>query len=142
MDTPSITQLSSVISQATAPAFLLGALSGFMAILITRFNRIIDRSGVVSAITDDDPDRARLKEDLPRLKQRAKIINDAIIWAVASSITVAVLIMVAFASAFFHIEHERGVAVLFVVALGTFTVALIKLAREVRISLVDFDYMK
>jgi hypothetical protein len=141
MDTPSITQLSTVISQATAPAFMLGALSGFIAILITRFNRIFDRSVALNSIADDNPVRARLKEHLPRLKLRAKMINDAILWSVASSITVAVLVMLAFGSAFFQIQHERGVGILFVVALGTFTVALLKLAQEVRIALLDLDYL-
>jgi hypothetical protein len=34
-DTPSVTQLSQVISQSAAPAFLLGALGAFIAILIS-----------------------------------------------------------------------------------------------------------
>jgi hypothetical protein len=47
-------------------------------------------------------------------------------------------VMVAFASAFFEIQHERGVAV-FIVSLGAFTVSLVDFAREVRIALSDFD---
>jgi hypothetical protein len=43
-DTPSVSQLSNVISQAAAPAFMLGALAAFIAILISRLNRIIDRT--------------------------------------------------------------------------------------------------
>jgi hypothetical protein len=35
-DTPSVSQLSHVISQAAAPAFLLGALAAFIAVLISR----------------------------------------------------------------------------------------------------------
>jgi hypothetical protein len=48
--------------------------------------------------------------------------------------------MVAFVSAFFGIQHERGIAVLFVVTLGFFTAALVNLARETRIALHEFDY--
>jgi hypothetical protein len=43
-DTPSVTQLSQVIGQVTAPAFLLGAVAAFTSVLISRMNRIIDRS--------------------------------------------------------------------------------------------------
>ncbi len=43
-DTPSVTQLSHVISPSAAPAFLLGALGAFIAILISRLNRIVDRT--------------------------------------------------------------------------------------------------
>jgi hypothetical protein len=68
------------------------------------------------------------------------MLNRAIFWAVISSITITVLVIVAFASAFFQIAHERGVAVLFMVALGAFTVSLVDFAREVRIALSEFDH--
>jgi|ERR1700736_3078810 hypothetical protein len=137
-DTPTVSQLSHVISQAAAPAFLLGALAAFIAILISRLNRIIDRTIVLNAISDEDQVKFRLKADLPRLMRRAAMMNRAIFWAVISSITITVLVMVAFASAFFEIQHERGVAV-FIVSLGAFTVSLVDFAREVRIALSDFD---
>jgi hypothetical protein len=43
VDTPTATQLSQVISQVTAPAFLLGAVAAFISLLIARLNRVIDR---------------------------------------------------------------------------------------------------
>ena len=70
-DTPSVSQISQVISQAAAPAFLLGALAAFIAVLISRLNRIIDRTIVLNAIADDDAVKSRLKADLPRLMRRA-----------------------------------------------------------------------
>jgi hypothetical protein len=139
-ETPSVNQLSQVISQAAAPAFLLGALAAFIALLFSRLNRIIDRTIVLNGIRDDDVDRSRLKADLPRLMRRAVMVNRAILWAVIGSIAVSVLVIVAFASAFFEIQHERGVAVLFVISLGAFTISLIDLAREVRIALSEFDH--
>jgi hypothetical protein len=106
-DTPSVTQISHVISQAAAPAFLLGALAAFIAVLITRLNRVIDRTIVLNAISDDDIARCRLKADLPRLMRRAAMLNRAIFWAVIGSIAVTLLVIVAFASAFFAIANER-----------------------------------
>jgi hypothetical protein len=64
-------QLSQVISHATAPAFLLGAVAGFVSILITRMNGIIDRSRSLNTIADDNSARAPLKADIPRLRHRA-----------------------------------------------------------------------
>jgi hypothetical protein len=139
-DTPSISQLSHVISQATAPAFLLGALAAFIALLISRLNRIVDRTIVLNGISDDDTVKFRLKADLPRLMRRAAMINRAILWAVIASIAVTVLVIVAFASAFFEIQHERGVAILFMISLSAFTVSLIDFAREVRIALSEYDH--
>src|SRR6266478_2441976 len=90
-DTPSVSQLSHVISQATAPAFLLGALAAFIAVLISRLNRIVDRTIVLNGISDDDTVRLRLKADLPRLMRRAAMLNRAIFWAVIGSIAVTLL---------------------------------------------------
>jgi hypothetical protein len=43
-----------VISQAAAPAFLLGALAAFIAVLINRLNRIVDRTAILNGIPDED----------------------------------------------------------------------------------------
>src|SRR3954466_8264192 len=72
LDAAQTDQLSQVIAHATAPSFLLGAVSGFVAVLMGRMNGIIDRIRAINAIPDDDQVRVYLKADLPRLKRRAK----------------------------------------------------------------------
>jgi hypothetical protein len=139
-DTPSVSQLSQVIAQAAAPAFILGALAAFTAVLITRQNRIVDRTIVLNGISDDDSVKRRLKADLPRLLRRAAMMNKAIFWALISSVAITVLVIVAFASALLKFQHEFGVAILFIVALGAFTISLVEFAREVRIALSEFDH--
>jgi uncharacterized membrane protein YgcG len=139
-DTPSVSQLSQVIAQAIAPAFILGALAAFISLLILRLNRVVDRSQALNAIGGDDPARVHLKTDLPRLKQRSVLLNKAILYATISAIFATLLVMVAFVSAFFGIQHERGIAVLFIVTLGFFVASLINLARETRIALHELDY--
>ncbi len=96
---PTIDQLSNVIAHATAPAFLLGALSGFIAILITRLNRIIDQSASLQLGTGFAG--AVSKGRMLNLKRRASLINRAILWAVASSIATALLLIIAFFIAVF-----------------------------------------
>jgi Protein of unknown function (DUF2721) len=113
-----LSQLSEVIAHATAPAFLLGAVAGFVSILIIRMNGIIDRLRSLNSIADDDAPRARLKADIPRLERRARLMNNAIYLAVGSGICTTVLVILAFASAFLGIRHEQVVGLLFVVALG------------------------
>lgn len=137
---PTVSQLSQVISQAAAPAFLLGALAAFVAVLIGCLYRIIDRTILLNAIADDDVVKSRLKADLPRLERRAAMTNRAILWAVISSITINCMVIVGFVSAFFQIQHERGVAVLFMISRGAFAVSLTDFAREVRIALGEFDH--
>jgi hypothetical protein len=139
-DTPSVSQLSQVISQAAAPAFLLGALAAFIAVLISRLNRIVDRTIILNGISHDDAARSRLKADLPRLMRRAAMMNRAIFWSVIASIALTLLVIVAFVTAFFQLQHERGVALFFMISLGAFTISLVDFAREVRIALSEFDH--
>jgi hypothetical protein len=139
-ETPSVTQLSQVITQAIAPAFLLGALAAFISVLTLRMNRVVDRSQMLNAIDDKDTARARLKADLPRMRRRSILLNNATLFATFSAIFATLLVMVAFVTAFFDIQHERGIAVLFVITLGFFAAALVNFARETRIALQELDY--
>ena len=141
-DTPSVTQLSQVITQITAPSFLLGAVAAFISVLVARMNRIIDRSQALNAIDDDDTSKARLKTDIPRLKRRAMLLNKAILFSTLSAIVTSLLVIVAFVCAFYNLQHEYGVAVLFIVALTFFTLSLVNLAREARIGLHEFDHYR
>jgi hypothetical protein len=132
--------LSEVISHATAPAFLLGAVSGFVAVLMGRMNGILDRIRSLNAIADEDDRRLHLKADLPRLERRAKLINNAIYLAVGSAIFTTVLVIIAFVSAFFGFRHEPGAGLIFILALGLMCASLVALASEVRIALTEFDH--
>jgi uncharacterized protein DUF2721 len=137
---PSVDQLSRIIGSVAAPAFLLGAVAAFISVLISRMNRVIDRSQFLHGIIDGDGAKAYLKADVPRLKRRAALLNSSIYFATLSAIVTAVIIIVAFVSAMLHLAHEYGVAILFVVALAFFVLSLVNLARETRIALHDFDY--
>jgi Protein of unknown function (DUF2721) len=88
----------------------------------------------------DDAGRAHLKADLPRLKQRAVLLNSAILFASFRAIVATLLVVVAFVIAFFGIEHERGIAVLFILTLGLFAASLVNFVRETRIALHESDY--
>ena len=60
MPTPTAAQLSEVIAQVAAPAFMLGAVAAFILVLNERLNRVIDRSQELNAISGDDAARAYL----------------------------------------------------------------------------------
>jgi hypothetical protein len=137
--TPSIDQLSRIIGDVAAPAFLLGAVAAFISVLFSRINHVIDRSQFLHSIPDDDGPRSSLKADLPRLRYRARLLNRSLFYAVLSAILTALIIIVAFVSALLHLAHEYGVAMLFMGALVTFCISLIDLARETRIALHEND---
>ena len=137
--TPSIDELGRIIANVAAPAFLLGAVATFISVVISRINRVIDRSQFIHGIPAGDSARVFLKGDLPRLRERARLLNRSLFCSVVAAILTALIIFVAFVSALLQIAHEYGVAILFMAAMLMFSAALVDLARETRIALHDHD---
>jgi hypothetical protein len=139
---PEVDQLAQIMSHATAPAFILGAVAGFISILIARMEIIVGRIRSLNEIADDDAARAQLKYDIPRLKRRANLLNSAIRLALGSGICTSLLLVVAFVSAFFRLRHEYGVGLLFVVAVVLLGASLFRFTQEVRIGLSEADHYR
>ncbi len=139
---PDVDQLAQIMSHATAPAFILGAVAGFISILIARMEIIVGRIRSLNEIADDDAARAQLKSDIPRLKRRAKLLNNAIRLALGSGICTSLLLVVAFVSAFFRLRHEYGVGLLFVIAVVLLGASLFRFTQELRIGLSEADHYR
>ena len=140
MDATELSRLADAISHAVAPTFLLGATAAFVSLLMARLTGIIERVRYVNLLEDQDTVHVPLKADLPRLKKRARLINDAILAAVASAVCTVALVILSFGSALLGFRHEPGVAIIFVLALILFGASLISLGREVRIALTEYDF--
>jgi Protein of unknown function (DUF2721) len=128
-----VDQLSQVISQATAPAFLLAAVAAFVSLLVGRLNRISDRGAALVAVCDNSnsgPSNGRIH----RLARRAALVNRAIEFAVLSGICTTILVLVAFASALIGLSHVYGAAVLFFAAVALLATSLSCLWLEVCLS--------
>ena len=138
---PDAEQLAQIMSHATAPAFVLGAVAGFISILIGRTTTIVDRIRSLNDISSD-ADRANLKSDIPQLKRRATLLNNAIRLALASGICTSLLLVVGFACAFVGLQHVYGVGLLFVVAIALLGSSLFRFAQEVRIGLSESDHYR
>jgi hypothetical protein len=134
-DAITMNQLSLVISQAAAPAFLLGAIAAFLSVLVSHMSRIVDRSRAIESISDVDGTQTRLKAALPTLRARTLLIHRAIFWAVGSGVATCFLMIAGFISAVLGLRHEPGAAILFTLSLVLFTASLIAFAREVGMAL-------
>ena len=130
---PDAGQLSQVMSQSTAPAFVLGAVAGFVSIMLGRMTIVLDRIRNLHEIADDDTARAHLKSDIPRLRQRAKLLNSATYLALTSGICTALLLVVGFITAYSGYGIYRA-GLLFAVAITLLGPALLKFGREVRLA--------
>ena len=142
MDLPDTGQLSRVMSQAMAPAFVLGAVAGFVSILLGRMTTVLDRIRTLNEIAVDDTSRVKLKSDIPRLRQRAKLLNQASRLALACGICTSLLLVAGFMSAFFRLQHEYGAGLLFTIAVGLLGGSLFRFAQEVRIGLSEADHYR
>ncbi len=138
LPTPSIEQLSNVISQVTGPAFLLAAEAQLLSVLVSRLDRIVDRSRGLAALGDEEGQEQR-KIELPILRRRALLVHRSIFWGVASCVVTSLLVILGFAAALVHVHHELGAGLLFVVAMALFTAALIAFAQEVRLGYSEVD---
>ena len=139
---PDAEQISRLMLQATAPAFVLGAVAGFVSILLGRMTAVLDRTRSLNEIADADATRGRLKSDIPRLRQRATLWNSATQLALADGICTSLLLVVGFASAFLHLQHEYGAGALFLLALALLAGALFRFGQEVRIGLSESDHYR
>ena len=139
---PNAAQLSQVMSQSTAPAFVLGAVAAFVAVLLNRMTGVIDRIRNLNDIADDDTTRAHLKSDIPRLRQRALLLNSAVHLALVSGMCTALLLVVGFMSAFFGLRHEYGAGVLFAAAIALLGASLFRFGKEVRMGLSEADHYR
>ena len=135
-----VEQLSTMISHAVAPAFLLASIAAFVSILINRMTGITDRIRNLNQIADDDTARVWLKADIARLKRREILLNQSLQMAVIGGIGITVLLLVGFVIAFLGYRHEPGAAVLFIGSLCFLVVALFRFLQDVRIALSELDH--
>jgi hypothetical protein len=138
IDSPSVSQLSTVISQVAGPAFLLAAQAEFVGVLVSRLDRVVDRSRFLLSLRDDDP-QIGLRREMPTLQKRAIFLHHAIYWSVGSGIVTSLLVILAFATAMLHFKHEYGAAIMFTLALAMFAAALIAFAREIRLAFSEIE---
>ena len=135
-----VEQLSTMISHAVAPAFLLASIAAFVSILINRMAGITDRIRNLNQIADDDAARVRLKADVARLKRREILLNQSLQMAVIGGIGITVLLLAGFVITFLGYRHEPGAAVLFIGSLCFLVVALFRFLQDVRIALSELDH--
>ena len=98
---PDAGQLSQLMVQATAPAFVLGAVAAFISVLLGRMANVLDRIRSLNEISDDTP-RSHLKSDIPRLRRRTKLLNSATHLALVSGLCTSLLLVLGWLSSLRH----------------------------------------
>jgi hypothetical protein len=139
---PDAGQISQMMSQSVGPAFILGAVAAFIAVILNRMQMIIDRIRSLNEIADNDVARAHLKSDIPRLRQRAKLLNSSTYLALISALCTSLLLVLGFATAFLKLRHEYGAGILFALAIGLLGGSVFRFAQEVKMGLSEADHFR
>ena len=135
-----VDQLSTMISHAVAPAFLLAAITALVSILINRIKEVTDRIRNLNQIADDDTKRTWLREDIARLKRREVLLTQSLQLAIVGALGIAILLLVGFVVAFLGYRHEPGAGLLFIISLCLLVGSLFRFLQDVKISLSEHDH--
>ena len=127
-----IDHLSTAISHAAAPAFMLGAVAAFLSILISRLERIIDRNRALRSV-DGAVDPSQRDAIAAAFARRMRLLGRAIYFAVLSALLTAALLIGAFLAALAGVSHGRIVAIMFAASLALLIASLVELTREIRV---------
>ncbi|MCJ2051809.1 DUF2721 domain-containing protein [Methylobacterium sp. J-070] len=132
----SVNEITRVISLATAPAFLLGAVAALLSLLVARLTRIGDlvRALVTDRERSDEPwKEVALREGLRRIWY----IRWAITLCAHSGIVTGWMVVLVFVDALFDFQNSQAIALAFIAAMVLFTTALLFLLLEIRLSIAD-----
>lgn len=136
---PDLARLAQIFAQATAPAFFLGAVAGFVSLMSARLNTVVSRMQKLNQIGEDHPYRGQLMSDMTRLRRRARLLSDGISATLLSGLAATVLLAVLFLSELIGIHHAYGGAFFFIVATLALGWGLMRFFQEARLGLAEAD---
>jgi Protein of unknown function (DUF2721) len=109
---------------------MLGAVAGFLSILIARLERVADK---LRMLRTSDASLDPTGVVAASFGRRMELLSRAIYFAVLSALLTAALLIGAFLAALVGIGHGQIVAVMFVAALALLIASLLDLTREMRV---------
>jgi len=130
------TQLQDIthtIQLSVAPVFLLTALATTLGVLATRLGRIVDRARRVETRLGSEAEEARSAsvQELKLLGYRARLIHWALTAGTSAALLVCLVIAVGFLGYLFDARVGTAMAILFILAMTGFVLALLCFLREV-----------
>ena len=82
---PTLERMTQIFSNATAPAFFLGAVAAFVSLMTNRLGVVRDRASKLQP-GSDKRSRQLYRISMQRLIQRGRLLNDAILLTLCSGI--------------------------------------------------------
>ena len=139
---PLLTDITHTIQLAIAPVFLLTAVGTTLSVFSQRLSRIVDRARRVEAmLAAATPERTEAtRRELTTLSARASLIHLALTFGISCAIMVCLVIAVAFVGYLLNARVGVGLAILFILALAAYVVALLCYLREVFMAIQNLRF--
>ena len=135
---PTLERMTQIFSNATAPAFFLGAVAAFVSLMTNRLGVVRDRASKLQP-GSDKRSRQLYRKSMQRLIQRGRLLNDAILLTLCSGIGATLLLTVLFVAQFLGVNYAYGSALLFTLATLFLSTALFYLFREAWLARSETD---
>ena len=133
-----VSSVTSLIQLSVAPVFLLAGVAGLLNVFMGRLTRIIDRLEALDEFVhkrelEDKEYRPSVVVIKKRenLLKRMQNINLSILFATATGVMVALVIISVFFSSVMSVSAELLISIFFILAMVFLTIALILFLREI-----------
>jgi hypothetical protein len=132
-----LSQFVTVLQTAIGPALLISGVGLLLLTLVNRLNHITDRTrSLVDQLHHQPGTHGKVKAaQLAILWRRARLIRLSIVFASASALFAALLIVILFLSSLFGIEDAWLIGLLFVTAMAALILALLCFISDINQSL-------
>lgn len=137
-DSSVITTISSLIQLSVAPVFLLAGVAGLLNVFTSRLTRIIDKLESLDSFVHDKEledknyyPSSSIAIRRENLLKRMQNINLSILFATATGLMVALVIISVFFSSLISYNAEAFISVLFILAMFFLILSLVLFLREI-----------
>ena len=128
----SLSTIAETIQLAVAPVFLLTGVGAILAVMATRFARIVDR---YRALKETPSERhAQRGAEMDMLLRRSRWVHWAITLSVISELLICIVIAILFLGTEIHFAPARTVSLLFISAMLMLIAGLLCFLREIFLS--------
>ena len=125
---PDSERLRTIFGLATAPAFFLGSITGFVSLMSMRLATARDRLQAFKALPGED--QKRQERHAANLRRRVRLLQQAIRVSLVAGVTATVLLAALFATEFFGLEHAYGAGLLFGISTVCLGIGLFRFAQK------------
>jgi hypothetical protein len=129
-------ELVPLLQLSIGPVILISGIGLLLLSMTNRFARVIDRTRqIADAARHASPNESRFKPQLEMLRRRGDLLRAAIILAVASVLSAALLVIALFVTALLRSDTAIHLVILFLACMTMLILSLIVFIQDLNLSL-------